>query len=665
MFLKNKKIFLLFSFIFPLILVSLYYILCGIMEKNILPIEYQLSQVCFLGYFKSLFTSENNILYSFHSGGEDMALFSSIYVFSPWNLISFFFPDKYLDIAFTTIISLKFALCSLSLALLLCNRIVNKKITLAVSVCYGLLACVLCFCGFYFLVDFLYLIPLILICIHKYFSENKKRFLSIPIIISVLLNIYTGFFITVFIVLYFLWDLFKNREKENVLERSKTFFCTIILSVLSLAFIWLPIVKNYSWKEITYFIEDSILSADILSRFQDFDTKESLYLDQNFSEKYALIEEALNVIKKREKGNDNFYRVEVNVSSGEGRFLSAYTNEALLHNFNSISQYAYSGREYKSMFWQAVGFPVDFLRKNISVGGAEVFPMSFASVKYILSDNPKMQQPYKQISYFEYSDGQGLYLYENPYVLPLGLIRKDTIVYYIFSLEEPYIFQNFFIQRIADVNYGNIYKYYELSVDGSKIDWEHKAYHLNTTVQKALNQYFVFTFYTPYHWVIKNMHTKVGDEEKSFSLEDISVNTVYTGVYEENQPLKFDMYIKDDFLAEEFFFKIGYENLSNMKKYFDKLLENKATTRYISSSRLKTTCDIKEDGTFVIYAIPFDKAWHAEVDGEIVNPRQVCGCILAVPVNAGKHEIDLVYIPEGLFLSIYISVLALVLLFLI
>lgn len=664
MFLKNKKIFLLFSFIFPLILVSLYYILCGIMEKNILPIEYQLSQVCFLGYFKSLFTSENNILYSFHSGGEDMALFSSIYVFSPWNLISFFFPDKYLDIAFTTIISLKFALCSLSLALLLCNRIVNKKITLAVSVCYGLLASVLCFCGFYFLIDFLYLIPLVWLSISKYFVENKKRFLFIPIVLSFFLNIYTGFFITVFIVLYFLWDLFKNREKENVLERSKTFFCTIILSVLSLAFIWLPIVKNYSWKEITYFIEDSILSADMLSRFQDLNEKENIYASQDFSEKYEVVDEALEFIKERENGNE-FYRVEVNISSREGRFVSAHTNDALLHNFNSISQYAYSGRELKQLFWAAVGFPTDFMRKTISIGGAEVFPMSFASVKYILTDNPKMQQPYKQISYFEYSDGQGLYLYENPYVLPIAHICQDKIVDYFFSLDETYSFQNFFIQRFTNSNYGSIYKYYYAPVDGSMINWEKKVLTKDLSVKKPFNQYFVITLYTPYHWVLKNMRTKIGSEKKSFSMEDISVNTVYTGKFEENQQMSLDMFFKDGFNTDEIFLYVGYENLSNMKKYFDKLLQDKVRTQYISSSRLKTFCNIKQKDTYVIYAIPFDKGWHVEVDGEIVPPMQVCGALLAVPVKEGMHQIDLVYIPEGIFLSIYISFLALVLLFLI
>lgn len=73
---------------------------------------------------------------------------------------------------------------------------------------------------------------------------------------------------------------------------------------------------------------------------------------------------------------------------------------------------------------------------------------------------------------------------------------------------------------------------------------------------------------------------------------------------------------------------------------------------------IQCTNDAKED-RYLMLSIPYDTGWHVSVDGEqteiIENDHQM----LIIPVKPGEHSIEIRYIPRGLYMGIFISVIAL------
>ncbi len=66
---------------------------------------------------------------------------------------------------------------------------------------------------------------------------------------------------------------------------------------------------------------------------------------------------------------------------------------------------------------------------------------------------------------------------------------------------------------------------------------------------------------------------------------------------------------------------------------------------------------LEEDGTLV-YAIPYSAGWHATVDGKAVQTVSSAGCMLAVPISAGEHEIVITYTTPGLYIGLAITLAA-------
>lgn len=73
-----------------------------------------------------------------------------------------------------------------------------------------------------------------------------------------------------------------------------------------------------------------------------------------------------------------------------------------------------------------------------------------------------------------------------------------------------------------------------------------------------------------------------------------------------------------------------------------------------SDTKLSGTVNADETG-LCYFSIPYEKGWTAYVDGEKTATQTVGGAMLAVPIEKGKHNIKLVYFPEGMTLGIAVS----------
>lgn len=128
---------------------------------------------------------------------------------------------------------------------------------------------------------------------------------------------------------------------------------------------------------------------------------------------------------------------------------------------------------------------------------------------------------------------------------------------------------------------------------------------------------------------------------------------------EQGQELEFKIDIKAD---RQF-------NMTNLKvvkfnqKEFEKLVKSKKQEaldlKSWGSNYVRGTIKIAES-PWVFTSIPFDKGWQVKVDGQKVETQAVWDSLLAFPIDAGQHEIEMTFIPQGLILGILLSIGSLV-----
>jgi uncharacterized membrane protein YfhO len=98
-----------------------------------------------------------------------------------------------------------------------------------------------------------------------------------------------------------------------------------------------------------------------------------------------------------------------------------------------------------------------------------------------------------------------------------------------------------------------------------------------------------------------------------------------------------------------------YENENVLERYINKINESPSDIDMVTSSHLRGTVDVKNSNNYVLFTIPYEKAWLITIDGRKTEPVMVFDALMAVPVSEGVHYLELKYIPSGLYAGMAVS----------
>lgn len=272
---------------------------------------------------------------------------------------------------------------------------------------------------------------------------------------------------------------------------------------------------------------------------------------------------------------------------------------------------------------------------------------SLLNLKYLIS-NQKNHDFYKLI---EKKDD--IYLYENPFVLPLGVLADRTILnaeidnrdmfaiqnevwnsilrtqqplYVAIPAEEVYreddgVSYEFIIDR-ADVVYTNFFNeglvdICEICVNGEKL-----------------------TSFFP-----EKMPYRIGKFQKG--------DRVRVNIRSESKNINwYDLYFY-------------YEDISvldlNIARIRD---ESYKITQFDEHSFKGTITNSAEEERYLLFTIPNDKGWKIWLDGKRVEAQTVLGSLICVNIPKGQHELNLRFSPSGLNVGATLSICSLALLIL-
>lgn len=363
------------------------------------------------------------------------------------------------------------------------------------------------------------------------------------------------------------------------------------------------------------------------------------------------VDPVVNKIKEEDK---TFYRLE--------KTFKRTNNDPMQFNYNGLSHFSSCEKTFVKSFLGKMGFrnSGNWAYYN---NGSTVSVDSFLGVKYLASKD-KLKKDYEYL--FSKND---INVYRNPYALPLGIVSSDKILDLDIKSSDLFEIQNNIFNCMSD-SYDDIFNNAEVvNVDlenlslvaesgntkkYQKLDSNKKAFikfNLNVTDTNALYTYINAPKVQKTKIYINDLC--LGDYFDTYRWDIVNLGKFSKG---ETVIFKIELLEKDLTINDALFY---YENLDILKQKYNQLSSQKCVLEKISSAHLAGNVNVLQDNQYLLFTIPYEKDWHIKIDGKKVTPIKAADTLLSVPIDKGMHEIDLKYIPRGLYLGIGVSAITL------
>lgn len=253
-------------------------------------------------------------------------------------------------------------------------------------------------------------------------------------------------------------------------------------------------------------------------------------------------------------------------------------------------------------------------------------------------------------------------VYKNPEALALGFAASDKILTTTLQDDQPIQNQNLIIKGLT----GNNIKLFEQSPNFHVVISSLKSLGNNKYAKIDPNDDASVT--VPYQGNNDPHYLTLGpafnNNNVSFTFNGNNVtqysifnNPVVLALYSQNNAnnsLIIDLNKNSIWLQN---FDLYYLNMSNYYRAMKTLRANQLHLTHFSNTKITGNITIKKQQVMMT-TIPFNKGWHAIVDGHHVTIKKALNTFIAIPMSKGHHTIKLYYRTPMFIFSAVISSLA-------
>ena len=206
------------SFVLPVLILLVVYRNFGIYpfgDKSLLIMDLNGQSVDFYAYIRGILRDGNSLFYSFQKGpGGNMVGLLNYYGDFPTTFLVALFPKRNMTEAILILNLLKVGLSGLTMCIFLHSTTRRWDLGVAaLSVAYGVCTYAVIYSMQFQWLWGMILLPLVALGIHRMVEKGKWGVFVLFYTLLLLGNSYTGFMVTVFAILYFLWELAACREE--------------------------------------------------------------------------------------------------------------------------------------------------------------------------------------------------------------------------------------------------------------------------------------------------------------------------------------------------------------------------------------------------------------------------------------------------------------------
>ncbi len=424
-------------------------------------------------------------------------------------------------------------------------------------------------------------------------------------------------------LLYSLYLIFSYNENTSVLE--------ILLSAVFVALA--AIILYYRPKRMVFLLVLVCvldLGSNALLTFRCFD-----FLSvEEYRTPVERTEEMIAFVKERDQG---LYRIE--------KYFRRSHNDAFMHGYAGLSHFSSGEKMSTIRYMGKLGFRDNGNWAFYGEGNTS-FADSLLGVKYVLSQFDGTGKPYEKI----HSTDEGYTIFENPYALPLLFVtRTDEEIEDYKRYHDPFRLQ----EDIADSITGEENDILtEIPAEKTYEDGRKVVYEIKTLKDGVLEAYFdapkeqnaeiyvngadIGNYFGTYRWNVLDLGyqdkgSKIEVVLKASSDEDIKVSGAY-------------------------FYTEDHEKL---KEFYGKVVSQESSLEKITSSHYKGRVNI-DQGSGVVFSVPYDESWRVYSDGERIDIYRACGNLLGAGLNEGEHDLEFKYVSEGQTAGNAVSLLSLI-----
>ena len=415
------------------------------------------------------------------------------------------------------------------------------------------------------------------------------------------------------------------RNKFNfTLRRSRTrMFSIILIAVIS--------------GEALYNTVSQISMQDTDITFSNHDT----YVDY-----IPRLREAVNEIKAQD---DSFYRIE--------KLFFRSVNDPAAVNMYGLSHSSSTLNAKPIELLKRLGFTARSHYTRYS--GATMITSSLFGVKYELSTSGN--------DVANVRGGEKITVTQNDYALPICYIGKSDIMNLELTQYNPFVAQTEFLNTLI----GEHYQYYERIEDldmnaknltqGTTTD-QHHSFKVVTSGETASLTYGftvpktgMLYMYLPSTYERKVSLTVNGISKGNY-FENDNNNMKELGEFEQGEEVTVVMTLtKDNLYFREAEFAVVSEDAVKYGLNILNEMNSETVCTQTSSTSVRTEVNCREDCAF-LSTIPVENGWKVYVDGVETEYEEALGALIAVPLTAGSHVVEMKFTTAGYPAAVIISI---------
>lgn len=341
---------------------------------------------------------------------------------------------------------------------------------------------------------------------------------------------------------------------------------------------------------------------------------------------------------------------------------SVTLNSPMMYNYPGISQFSSTINESATNFMVAAGLEGGGAKNRFTYALTNPVTDAILGIKYLIGRGTTIdnETALKLIK----TEGD-THLYENTYALPMGYMTNPALIHtWDVETANPFYRLNDYVNLSTGID-GQVFKRIcdaHIASAGAAVVQENNGYfdcRFRGDVQTAKVEltYTIPESQQVYAFVESEQVEYIAAERSDgteFQLPTDVGGIISMGYLEKGDTLKITVEYKNGYAEDIQAYIYGLDKSVWDAAYAELDDETLQITDY-SSTHIKGNIDVLKDGICII-SVPYEKGWTLKVDGRKKEIQLLQDCMIAVPLSAGEHQIELKFVPNGMIPGIVLTV---------